>query len=59
MTTHTTGTREGGSQRGWSCSGRRRTSRDAAMSWHGGGRSFRGFGSIRHIDSRPTRGAPR
>src|SRR3989441_5739157 len=29
------------------------------MSWRGGGRSCRGFGSTRNIDSRPTRGAPR
>ena len=48
-----------GLQHGSSCSRRRRSSRGAATSWRGSGRSCRGFGSTRSIDSRPTRGAPR
>jgi predicted dithiol-disulfide oxidoreductase (DUF899 family) len=55
MTKHMTGTRRSGWQRGSSCSRRRRSSRGAATSWRGGGRSCRGSGSTRSIDSRPTR----
>ena len=59
MTKHNDRDTKNGSQRGSSCSRRRRSSRGAATSWRGGGRSCRGFGSTRSIDSRPTRGAPR
>ena len=38
---------------------RRRSSRGAVMTLPGSGRSCHGFGSIRSIDSRPTRAAPR
>ena len=41
------------------CWRRRRSSHGAVMTLPGGGRSCRGFGSTRSIDSRPTRAAPR
>ena len=46
-----------GSPGGSSCSRRRRSSRGAATSWRGGGRSCRGSASTRPIASRPTKGA--
>src|SRR6266480_7719050 len=59
MTTHMTGTRKDWLAARSSCSRRKRSSRGAATSWRGGGRTCRGFASTRSIDSRPTRGAPR
>ena len=58
-TAHRPGHVKSGWRRGSSCSRRRRSSRGAATSWRSGGRSCRGCGSTRSIDSRPTRGAPR
>ena len=59
MTKHMTGTRDEWLAVRLELLEAEKSSRGAATSWRGGGRSCRGFGSTRRIGSRPTRGAPR